>query len=122
MRRRGFDRTARIADVLQKALAQLLLQDGTDDRLKLLTVLDVTVARDHSSAKVYVSVLLDDEAEIKGMIADLNRSAKTIRYQVAKMVKLRIIPELKFVYDESTVRGFRISSLIEDAVKKNKGE
>ena len=117
MRRRGFDRTQRIADLIQKALAQLLLQE-MDEKLRLVTVLSVTVSKDLSYAKVYVSVLLDDDKEIKNIVTNLNRSAKSIRYHLARMVELRVMPELKFVYDESTARGFRISSLIEDAIKK----
>lgn len=120
MKRRGYDRTERVADLIQKALAQLLLQEMSDDRLRLVTVLSVTVSKDLSYAKVYVSVLLDEPDEIQHIIKNLNRSAKSIRYQLARMVKLRIMPELKFVYDESTARGFRISSLIEDAMKNNK--
>lgn len=118
--KRGFDRTQRVADLLQKALAQLLLQDMTDDRFRLVTVTGVSVSRDLSYAKVYVSVLLDEKEKIKETVLALNRASKSLRYQLAKEVDLRIVPELKFVYDESTAQGFRISQLIDEAVKKEK--
>lgn len=116
--KRGFDRTERIADLLQKVLAQLLLQD-IDERFKLVTIVSVTVTRDLSYAKVYVSVLLDEEDKIKEVIYALNKSAKSLRYELAHQVKLRVTPELKFIYDESTAQGFRLSSLIDQALKKN---
>lgn len=118
--KRGYERTQRVNDLLQKALAQMLLQDMTDDRFHLVTITSVTVTRDLSYAKVYVSVLLDDEEKIKRTVQALNRSAKSLRYNLAHTVDLRVVPELKFVYDESTARGFRISTLIDSAVKKEK--
>ncbi|MBX3708252.1 MAG: 30S ribosome-binding factor RbfA [Gammaproteobacteria bacterium] len=122
MKRRGFDRTQRVADLIQKALAQLLLHDMTDDRFRLVTVTGVTVTRDLSYAKVYVSVLLDDEVKIKDTITALNRTVKSLRYNLAREIDLRIIPELKFIYDESTAHGFKISTLIDSAVKKSDGD
>ncbi|MBV9576312.1 MAG: ribosome-binding factor A, partial [Gammaproteobacteria bacterium] len=68
----------------------------------------------------YMSVLVDEEEKIKQTIQALNRSAKSLRYHLARAVDLRIVPELKFVYDDSTARGFHISSLIDKAVKNEK--
>jgi ribosome-binding factor A len=122
-RGRGFERTQRIADLIQKNLALILLQDMSDERFRLVTVTGVTVSRDLSYAKVYVSILMDEEEKIKQTILALNRVTKSLRYHLAHAVKLRIVPELKFVYDASTAQGFRISTLIDAAVKKiNKNE
>lgn len=118
--KRGFERTQRVADLVQKTLAQMLLQDMSDERFRLVTITSVTVSRDLSYAKVYVSVLMDDEIKVKEIIEALNHAAKSLRYNLAHAVDLRIAPELKFVYDESTARGFRISGLIDSALKKNK--
>lgn len=112
MKRRGYDRTQRVADLIQKALASILLQDMNDDRFRLVTVTSVTVSRDLSYAKVFISVLIDDAEQIKEIVEALNREVKPLRYQLAKAVKLRIAPELKFVYDESTAYGFRIRTLL----------
>lgn len=118
--KRGFERTQRIADLIQKALAQMLIEDMTDDRFRLVTVTGVSVSKDLSYAKVYVSVLLDKDDQIKQTVDALNRSAKSLRYHLAHAVELRIVPELKFVYDESTARGFRISTLIDKTLKDDK--
>ncbi len=116
--KRGFDRSQRIAELIRQALAQILLQEMGDERFRLVMVTDVTVSRDMSYAKVYISVLLDDESKIKEIVDALNKAAQAIRYNLARAVKLRVTPELKFVYDESTARGFHISSLIDSAFKK----
>lgn len=117
--KRGFERTQRVADLIQKSLAQMLLQDMSDDRFRLVTVTSVTVSRDLSYAKVYVSVLMDEKDKIKQTVEALNRAAKSLRYNLAREIDLRVMPELKFVYDESTAHGFRISTLIDSAVKKS---
>lgn len=120
MKKRGFDRTQRVADLIQKTLAQMLLQDMTDNRFHLVTVTSVNMSRDLSYAKVYVSVLEEEADKIKQTVDALNRSAKSLRYHLAQSVDLRIAPELKFVYDESTARGFKISNLIDAAMKNDK--
>jgi ribosome-binding factor A len=118
--KRGYDRTHRIADLIQKTLASMLLQDMDDERFRLVTIGSVTVSRDLSHAKIYVSVLMDDVEAINDVVKSLNRAAKGLRYQLAKEVELRVMPELKFVYDESTAHGFHISGLIDAALKKEK--
>lgn len=120
--KRGYDRGARVADLVQKTLAQLLLQEMSDSRFPLVTITGVTMSRDLSYAKIFVSVLMDNETEIKHTMQALNRHAKELRYQLAQAVKLRIAPELKFVYDDATAQGFRISTLIDKAIKKTDKE
>jgi len=119
MKRKGYERTQRIADLLQKTIARMLLQDMTGDKFQFVTVTSVTVTRDLSYAKIYVTLLVDESDQIKTTVQALNRQAKMLRYHLAKEVKLRVVPELKFVYDESTAHGFRISTLIDSAVKKS---
>ncbi|OGT38192.1 MAG: ribosome-binding factor A [Gammaproteobacteria bacterium RIFCSPHIGHO2_12_FULL_38_14] len=117
--KRGFLRKERVADAIQKALARLLLKEMHDQRFHLVTITGVELSKDLSYAKIYVSVLVDEE-DIQSLIQTLNLASKSLRYHLAREVKLRIVPELKFVYDESTARGFRISKLIDDAAKKSK--
>ena len=117
--KRGFDRRERVADLIQKSLAEILLRDMSDNRFRFVTITGVELSKDLSYAKVYVSVLSDDENQIKETVLALNQETKLLRYRLAHAVKLRIVPELKFVYDESTARGFRISTLIDSAQKKS---
>ncbi|HVE44462.1 MAG TPA: 30S ribosome-binding factor RbfA [Gammaproteobacteria bacterium] len=120
--KRGYERSTRVSDLIRKALANILLQEMHDPQFRFVTITGVDVSRDLSYAKVYVSTLQDEKSEIKQLMVDLNNSTKSIRYHLAKAVKLRIVPELKFVYDETAANGFRISQLIDSAVKNIKDE
>lgn len=115
---KGYSRIQRVADVIQTALAEILQREAEDLKSGMVTVTGVDVAHDMSFAKVFVSVL--DENKAKETLATLNEAAKYLRYELAHAVVLRVTPELKFVYDDSAVRGSRISSLINDALKDKK--
>ena len=114
---REFKRTDRIAEQLQKELAQIIQFEIKDPRLGMVTVNDVQISRDLSFANVFITVLGKDSAEeAKDDLAVLNRAAGFLRREIGKAVKLRIVPQLKFDYDSSLVRGRKLSSLIEEAV------
>ena len=113
------NRMQRVAGLVQTTLADILLKETEDKRFHIVTITHVSLARDMSSAKVFVSIW--DETKVKEIIDALNRAAKYLRYALAQSkIEMRVIPELKFVYDESTLRGNRISSLINDALKDTK--
>ena len=76
------------------------------------SVSDVEVARDLAHAKVFVTVLEADKAA--ETIKALKALAPEIRYQLARAVKMRHVPELHFHYDESVDRGERIDTLLRD--------
>lgn len=117
---KGYSRIQRVAELIQTSLAEILQRDSEEFNFGIITVTGVDVSHDMSYAKIFISVLEDDKA--KEVIDTLNESSKALRYELAHSVKLRITPELKFVYDDSTVRGNRISSLIQDALKKTHNE
>lgn len=113
---KSFKRSARINDLIQTTLAQMIQREAKDLHLGMTTVTGVEVSHDLAFAKVYVSVL--DETKVKETMAALKNAAKHLRYGLANAVELRVTPELKFIYDDSTVRGNRISSLINDSLKR----
>jgi ribosome-binding factor A len=109
------NRKQRVNDVIQSALAVIVQEASSDLDIGMVTITGVEVAPDLAHAKVFVSIL--DDTQIKETIKKLNAGSKTIRYALAHAVKLRMTPDLKFVYDDSTVRGNRITSLISIALK-----
>ncbi|MFG6176096.1 30S ribosome-binding factor RbfA [Halomonas sp. THAF12] len=118
---REFKRTDRVADQLQKELAVLIQREIKDPRLGMVTVSGVTVSRDLGYADIYVTLLGEQDAErIKENLAVLKRAAGFLRSQIARRIKLRHVPELRFHYDESVVRGQRLSSLIDEAVASDR--
>ncbi|CBV44020.1 30S ribosome-binding factor RbfA [Halomonas elongata] len=118
---REFKRTDRVADQLQKELAVLIQREIKDPRLGMVTVSGVEVSRDLGYADVHVTLLGEQDAErIKENMAVLKRAAGFLRSQIARRIKLRHVPELRFHYDESVVRGQRLSSLIDEAVANDR--
>ena len=118
---REFKRTDRVADQLQQELAVLIQREIKDPRLGMVTVSGVTVSRDLGYADVYVTLLGDDDAErIKENLAVLKRAGGFLRSQIARRIKLRHVPELRFHFDESVVRGHKLSSLIDEAVETDR--
>ena len=118
---REFKRTDRVADQLQKELAVLIQREVKDPRLGMVTVSGVEVSRDLGYADVHVTLLGEDTPEhIQENLKVLNQAAGFLRGQIAKRIKLRHVPELRFHYDESVVRGQRLSSLIEEAVASDR--
>ncbi|MBA2709124.1 MAG: 30S ribosome-binding factor RbfA [Tatlockia sp.] len=107
-----FKRTDRIAEMMQRKLSQIIQQEVKDPRLPaFVTISTVKVAADLSHAKVYFTVLNADIAETETV---LNSAAPYLRKALARSVKLRTVPQLHFVYDESIEYGRRLSRLIDD--------
>ncbi len=109
-------RHARIADQIQRELAELVRLELRDPRVGLVTITGVELSRDQSHAKVFFTVLgapSDEEHAQEG----LQRAAGFLRSALAHRLTTRKVPELHFAYDESVERGVRLSRLIDEAVK-----
>ena len=103
---KDYSRTQRIGDQMQRELAQLIRREVKDQRLGLVTITAVDVSRDIGHAKVFITVMGQDDAEaIKESLKVLNDAAGFLRMQLGKAMKLRSVPQLHFHYDESVQRG-----------------
>jgi ribosome-binding factor A len=118
---KDFSRTRRVGEQMQRELAQLIQQEIKDPRIGLVTVIAVEVSRDLSHAKVFVSSLNSDEG-MQQTLEILGRAKGFLRHELGRRMKLRTIPDLHFVHDESIERGNRLSSLIDQAIAKDKKE
>ncbi|MEP0072879.1 MAG: 30S ribosome-binding factor RbfA [Marinomonas sp.] len=114
-----FSRTSRIGDQLQKELASLIQFEVKDPRLGLVTVNEVRVAKDLGYADIYYTVLgKDDQPEVLAENQAALDSAKGfLRRRLSQEVKLRVMPHLRFHYDQSVLNGSRMSSLIDEAIR-----
>lgn len=113
---REFDRTERIGAELKRVLAVALRDQVKDPRLANITVHEVRVTRDLAHAKVFFTCFPSDE-EAATQERLLNGSlAGFLRHALSQEVRLRTIPQLHFVFDESIGYGERLSSLIDAAV------
>jgi ribosome-binding factor A len=112
---RDFSRTLRVAEQIQRELADLIRLEVKDPRVGMVTLTGVEVASDYGHAKVYFT-LLGDAGQIVAAAEGLNRAAGFLRRELGRRIKLRTIPQLHFSHDESVERGMRLSSLIDAAV------
>lgn len=109
-----FSRTQRVAQQIQRDLADLIRNDLKDPRVGMVSIISVDVSRDLAHAKVYItSLTAENHAEI---IKVLQGAAGFLRRELGKRLMIRIIPQLHFFYDESIERGSHLSSLIDEAV------
>ncbi|MGB0467391.1 MAG: 30S ribosome-binding factor RbfA [Pontibacterium sp.] len=116
-----YSRTQRIADQVQRDLAQLIQLEIKDPRVGMVTISHVRVAKDLGYADVYVTVLplggQDEATALKESLAVLNNAAGFLRGALARNIKLRVMPSLRFHFDESVARGRHLHGLIESAVR-----
>ena len=111
---REYQRIDRLGAELRRELAELLQDKAKDPRIGMVSVQEVRVSRDLSHAKVYFTCMGADAAATEKL---LNRKlAGFLRHELARRVRIRIMPQLHFVYDESIELGEHLSALIEQAV------
>lgn len=111
----GVERSNRIADQIQRELAELVRLEVRDPRVKLVTLTGVELSRDHSHAKVFFTVLGSPD-HVEETEQGLQRAAGFLRSSLAHRLSTRTVPELHFAYDESIERGVRLSRMIDEAV------
>lgn len=115
---KDLSRVLRVADQIQRELAILIQNEMADPRLRMITLTGVEVTRDYSHAKIFFSVLGEVKESAQLAKEGLERASGFLRNQLAGRIKLRVIPQLHFIYDESIERGMRLSKLIDEAVGK----
>ena len=109
-------RRARIADQIQRELADLIRLELRDPRVGIITLTGVELSRDQSHAKVFFTVLGPETAAAAAR-EGLERAAGFLRSGLAHRLSTRSVPELAFAYDESIERGARLTRLIDEAMR-----
>jgi len=117
---REYSRSRRVAQQIQKELALIVMREIKAGEFGMITINEVDLSRDLSYAKVYFTQLNDDADLIKKALELLNEQAPLIRSMMGSAMRLRIVPELKFFYDKSLSEGIRMTSLVNQAVRKDK--
>ena len=109
----GVDRTRRVAELIRRALADIIRDQLPDHGLGLLSITATEVTRDLSRATVFIS-LLGEEEDQERVTKILNEESSALRHELSRTLNLRHTPEIKFRYDLSIERGERLSRLIDD--------
>jgi len=106
---RGF----RVADQIQRDLAELIARELKDPRVGMVTINAVEVTPDYAHAKVFFSLLTGDPEET---LAGLNTAAGFLRSGLFKRLHIHTVPTLHFVFDRTTERAADMNALISKAV------
>lgn len=107
---RKSSRSGRLGDLLQREISKLIRDEITDPRLGMVTISGVEVTDDLSFARVFVTVMEDTKRDAS--LDALNHAAGFLRTQLSKHLTLRVVPKLKFIYDNSLVTGSRMDMLL----------
>lgn len=115
-----YKRSQRVSDLLREEIAEIIMRRLKDPRLGFVTVTGVDITDDLKIARVFISVLKEEEKETT---LDILNSAKSfIRSEVAKRVRMKTIPTFEFRIDESVEYGARIDRLLKEIKKGAKSE
>jgi ribosome-binding factor A len=108
-------RGQRVADQIQRDLAELIAMEVKDPRVGMVTLTEVQLTPDYAHAKIFFTTLVDCEEAVKNTLLGLSKAAGFLRVQLGKRMTIHTLPELHFVYDNSTSRGSALSKLIDEA-------
>ena len=106
-------RPDRVAHLVQQKLAQLFARGLKDPRVGLVTITGVKMSTDLREARVYWTV--HGEAQVREQTArGIDAARGWLRREVGATLGLRLVPELRFTYDEAIDRGDRIERLLRE--------
>ena len=111
---RDFKRSERVAGQLRRDLAKLIQQEIKDPEVGFVSLSDVEVTRDLSHAKVFITVF--DPEKAKTSLKALRRASAFLRKRLGQELRLRHVPELHFIHDDSVEQGSHIDELIAKAL------
>jgi ribosome-binding factor A len=107
-------RIERVNAVIKEILSEIVLKDVKDPRLGLVTVTGVNTTADLSAARVFFSVM-GDEAQRQVTLKILRGASGYMRHTIARELDVKVAPELRWVYDDSLDRAFRIEQVLHEA-------
>ena len=109
----GVDRTRRVAELIRRALADIIRDRLPDRGLGLLSITATEITRDLSRATVFITILGEEEDQERATEI-LNEESRALRHELSRTLNLRHTPKIEFRYDFSIERGVRLSRLIDD--------
>ena len=112
-------RSLRVRELLKREIGEAIRREIPVAEGGLVTVNDVDVASDLHTALVFISILGNAEQQKRG-IALLNQHRLRIQSLVAHSVILKYTPKLRFIMDDSVVRGNRVMQIFDELAKADK--
>jgi ribosome-binding factor A len=109
----ALERMRRVDEAIRQVVADALAGELSDPRFGFITVTDVKTSPDLRAARVFVSVLGDDEARADSLAA-LDSAHGLLQSRIAVELSLKRTPRLEFLYDSTTDRALRVESLLRE--------
>jgi len=103
-------RLQRVGDLIRSEVSELILRELKDPRIELTSITEVRVSPDLRHARVYVSVL-GNESKVRSALAGLLSASGFIQRELGARLRLRYVPKLTFVHDESIERAAHLEEL-----------
>ncbi len=113
MKKKGFQRSDRVAEQVRRDLADLIRRDLKDPRVGMISLTAVELTPDYAHAKVFYATLNSEHLE--EIERGLKRASGFLRRELGRRIHIHTLPELHFVYDNSIERGASLSLLINQA-------
>ena len=111
-------RKERLEELIKRIIADTLLTEVMDPRVGFVTVVRVKLSKDYSTAEVYISVI-GDERDKRNTMYGLKSAAGFLQYQIAKGIRLRNTPKIRFHLDTGIEDGVEMGSLL-DKIKEDR--
>jgi ribosome-binding factor A len=112
---REFSRKQRLGTQIMRTLSELLRFETKDPRLQGVSLTSVDLSRDLSIARVYFSLLNPDDSP-EPVLEGLKKASGFLRAKLGGAIKVRHVPELRFIHDDSAAQSDKISQLIDSAL------
>jgi ribosome-binding factor A len=110
-------RMRRVNEAVREVLSSHLAAGLKDPRIGFVTVTGVDTTPDLRSARVYVSVL-GNEDEREAALAGLDSSSGFLQAQIAQELRMKRTPTLSFHYDPTVEHADRITRLIDEVAPR----
>lgn len=111
-----YKRSDRVGDLLLELVSELLIKEVSDPRIGPITLTGVEVSKDLRHARIYFNLLTGNEGKAE-VLSGLKSATGFIRTKVAKELKLRFVPAIEFVYDNTQDQARRIEDLLRQVKK-----
>jgi ribosome-binding factor A len=107
-----YKRSQRVGDLIREEVADIIMYRLKDPRIGFVTVTGVDMSPDMKMARVYVSVLKEEDRELTLEI--LNSSKSFMRSLLSKRLRMKVIPSVEFRIDTSIEYGYKIDKLLKE--------
>ena len=114
----NFKRADRVAELIMAEISDIIFKEVKDPQVQALTITSVKVSDDLRNAKIFFVEMGKDECS-SAIRTGLTRATNFMRRELGKRLKLRFVPEITFIHDQSFSYGSRIDKILADIARQD---